>query len=42
MFVVDKVAQGIAKAIASHTPQSINNQVMNSLEEGLSKGNDIM
>jgi len=34
-FVVDKVTQGIANAIAPHTSKSVNNPVMKSLEEGL-------
>jgi hypothetical protein len=41
-FVVDKVAQGSAKATAPHTPQSVNNPVTKSLEEGLSKAIDII
>jgi hypothetical protein len=41
-FVVDNVVQGMAKAITPHTPQSVNNPVMETLEEGLSKVNGIM
>ena len=41
-FVIDKVARGIAKAIAPQTPQSVNYPAMNTLEEGFSKANDIM
>ena len=42
MFVVDKVAQGIAKAIALNSPQPVNNPATKTLEGGLSKANDIL
>ena len=41
-FVVDKVAQGIAKAIAPQTPWSINDPAMKTLGEDLSEANDIV
>ena len=41
-FIVTKGAQGIAKAIVPHTPWTVNNPVRKSLEEGLSKDNEIM
>lgn len=41
-FVVDKVAQGIFKAIAPNTPQPVNNLAMKILEGGISKANDTM
>lgn len=41
-FIAEEMAQGIAKAIAPHISQSINNLAMKTLEEGLSNASDII
>ena len=41
-FVIEKVMQEIVKAMTPHTPQGMENPVMKTLQEGLSKANDIM
>jgi hypothetical protein len=42
LFVVEKVTKGKVKAVESKTPQSVDNPIMKSLQEGLMKANDIM
>ena len=42
MFVAEKVTKGRVKAVESKTPQTFDNPIMKSLQEGLMKANDIM
>ena len=41
-FIVDKVTEGVAKAIATETTRVDNSSSMKNIEEGLAKANDIM
>ena len=40
--VIEKVTQELVKAVAPHTPQGMENPITKSLQEGLTKANNIM